>query len=56
MSADTRRLLKAARAAGLTPLQLRMAAILLAVNGIENALEFVQMVSTPPSEPSHSSA
>lgn len=48
MTTDTRRLIKAARAARLTPIQLRMAAILLAVNGIENALEFVQLVSAPP--------
>lgn len=36
-----RRLLKALREVGAKPYQVKMAAILLAVNGIENALEFV---------------
>jgi len=39
---DSKRLLKALRQVNATPIQARMAAILLAVNGLENALEFVR--------------
>jgi len=39
---DTRRLLRALRAAGATELQSRLAAILLAVNGLACALAFVE--------------
>ena len=38
---DKQRLIKALRQAQATPVQVKMAAILLAVNGLPNALEFV---------------
>ncbi len=38
---DSKRLVKALRRVGARPYQVTMAATLLAVNGIENALEFV---------------
>ena len=39
---DKKKLTKALREAKATPIQVRMAAILLAVNGLENALEFIE--------------
>ena len=44
-ASDKGALLKALRAAGATPVQARMAAILLAVNGLENALGFVRLAT-----------
>jgi hypothetical protein len=41
---DVRNLTKALRAANATPIQIRMAATLLAVNGLENALAHMQCV------------
>jgi hypothetical protein len=38
---NTKDLVKALRQVGANPYQVKMAAILLAVNGIDNALEFV---------------
>lgn len=42
MKSDRRRLVKALRQANATPVQVRMAAILLACCGIESALKFVK--------------
>lgn len=50
-AADVRRLCQALRVAKATDLQLRMAAILLAVNGIDNALEFVHGQQAQPAQP-----
>jgi len=47
---DKRTLLKALRVARATPIQTRMAAILLAVNGLENSLEFVRLATWHPSQ------
>ena len=51
VNSDKRRLVKALRQANVAPVQVRMAAILLAVNGIESALKFVrkeeEQVETP---------
>ena len=43
---ETRQLVKALQAAGATAIQARMAAILYAVNGLANALEFVAKIPT----------
>ena len=48
---DKGALLKALRAARATPVQARMAAILLAVNGLESALKFVRSATEQPSQP-----
>ena len=50
-ASDKGALLKALRAAGATPVQARMAAILLAVNGLENALGFVRLATEQPDQP-----
>lgn len=55
MRATTRRLTQALREAEANTLQGRMAAILLAVNGLDNALEYVDSLRQPrvtPVEPS----
>lgn len=49
-AANVHRLCQALRAAKATDLQRRMAAILLAVNGIDNALEFVHGLQTQPTD------
>lgn len=43
---ETRQLVKALQATGATDIQARMAAILYAVNGLANALEFVAKIPT----------
>ena len=48
---ETRQLVKALQAAGATDVQARMAAILYAVNGLANALEFVAKIPTFTSAP-----
>jgi len=48
---ETRQLVKALQAAGATDIQARMAAILYAVNGLANALEFVAKIPTFTSAP-----
>jgi hypothetical protein len=52
---DQTKLIKALRAVGATPVQVQMAAILYAVNGLADALAFVAKIPTfgaaPPSTP-----
>jgi len=48
---ETRQLVKALQATGATDIQTRMAAILYAVNGLANALEFVATIPTFTSAP-----
>ncbi len=43
---DQTKLIKALRAVGATPVQVQIAAILYAVNGLANALEFVAKIPT----------
>jgi hypothetical protein len=44
---DARKLVQTLAATGATPLQVRMAATLLTVNGLANALAFVRNVTAP---------
>ena len=46
MTAAQRALLKKCRARNATSLQIKMAAILLSVNGLDNALEFVRLATS----------